>query len=140
MPWARPGGPAVDLAWAEGVLAARGLARSGPPRQVRSWNLSSLWTLPLADGTSAWLKAVPPFFAHEGAVLEHLAGRPVPPLLARDGHRTLMPELPGEDQYDATRPLLDRMIDALVAMQADEVGATSRRCWRSDYPTGAGRR
>ena len=32
----------------------------------------------------------------------------------------LMPELPGEDQYDATRPVLDRMIDALVAIQAAE--------------------
>ena len=78
MPWARPGGPAADLGWADGVLAAAGMPRVGAARQVRSWNLSSLWALPLADGTAAWLKAVPPFFAHEGAVLERLAGRPVP--------------------------------------------------------------
>ena len=120
MPWARPGGPGVDLAWASSVLAARGLTTTGAPRQIRTWNLSSLWTLPLADGTAAWLKAVPPFFAHEGALLEHLAGRRVPPLLGHDGYRTLMPELPGDDQYDAVRPQLDRMIDTLVDIQAEE--------------------
>ncbi len=122
MPWARPGGPAADLVWAEGVLAKRGLATTGRPRQVRTWNLSSLWTLPLADGATAWLKAVPPFFAHEGAILEHLARPSVPRLLGRDGHRTLMAELPGEDQYDAAQPLLDRMIDTLVELQAAEAG------------------
>ncbi len=120
MPWARCGGPAADLTWADRVLAARGLTTAGRPRQVRTWNLSSLWTLPLADGTAAWLKAVPPFFAHEGVILEHLAGPSVPVLLGRDGHRTLMAELPGEDQYDAARPQLDRMIDTLVELQASE--------------------
>ena len=124
-PWARPGGPAADLRWAQGVLAGRGMARGGPARQIRSWNLSSLWKLPLADGSSAWLKAVPPFFAHEGAMLERLAGGPVPGLIGRDRHRILMPELPGEDQYDAVRPVLDRMIDTLVELQAAWVGRES---------------
>jgi hypothetical protein len=143
MPWARPGGPAADLAWAETVLDDRGMVRTGAPRQIRTWNLSSLWTLPLADGTNAWLKAVPPFFAHEGAVLEHLAGPPVPPLIDRDGYRTLMPELPGDDQYDATRPGLDRMIDALVAIQVDEAAGVDALLalglpdWRGPALTGA---
>ena len=43
-------------------------ARRGRGRQVRAWNLSSLWQLPI-DGGVAWLKVVPPFFAHEGAVI-----------------------------------------------------------------------
>jgi hypothetical protein len=120
LPWARPGGPAADLAWAEGVLAARGLARLGPPRQMRTWNLSSLWTMPLADGSAAWLKVVPPFFAHEGDALERLAGGPVPALLGHHGPRVLMPELRGEDQYDAGRPVLDRMIEVLVDLQHRE--------------------
>jgi hypothetical protein len=71
MPWARPGGPDRDLAWAEGELEARGIVRIGPPQQVRTWNLSSLWRLPL-EGETAWLKVVPPFFAHEGPMLERL--------------------------------------------------------------------
>src|SRR5688500_8651690 len=61
MPWARPGGPDRDVAWADGVLAERGMRRIGSAEQVRSWNLSSLWRLPVDEG-SAWLKAVPPFF------------------------------------------------------------------------------
>ena len=45
--WARPGGPDADLVWAEEALARVDLARAGAPIQVRSWNLSSLWRLPL---------------------------------------------------------------------------------------------
>ncbi len=37
--YARPGGPAADLAWARGCMAAIGLEPSGPPVQVRTWNL-----------------------------------------------------------------------------------------------------
>src|SRR5882672_4165965 len=65
-PFARPGGPAADLAWAESVLTHRGLRPMGPPVQVRTWNLSSLWRIPVA-GQTVWLKVVPPFFAHESA-------------------------------------------------------------------------
>src|SRR5690606_21522321 len=67
LPYARPGGPAADLAWADEVLAALGRPRTSAPEQVRTWNLSSLWRLPTATG-AVWLKVVPPFFAHEGAV------------------------------------------------------------------------
>ncbi len=34
--FAKPGGPAADLAWADSVLEKRGLARTGLPVQVRS--------------------------------------------------------------------------------------------------------
>ncbi len=54
MSWARPGGPAADLAWADAVLAGRGTPRLGHARQIRTWNLSSLWRLPLEHG-AAWL-------------------------------------------------------------------------------------
>jgi Phosphotransferase enzyme family len=114
--WARPGGPDRDVAWANSVLAEQGSATSGPAEQVRTWNLSSLWRIPVAGGT-AWLKVVPPFFAHEGAILERLAG-PVPPLLAHDGPRILMPEIPGADLYDADLSLLMRMVPLLVELQA----------------------
>ncbi|HEY0444136.1 MAG TPA: hypothetical protein VGC90_07940, partial [Candidatus Limnocylindrales bacterium] len=58
--WARPGGPAGDLAWADSVLRDRGLERAGEAQQIRTWNLSALWRLPLRDDV-AWLKVVPPF-------------------------------------------------------------------------------
>jgi hypothetical protein len=115
-PWARPGGPAADVAWADEELARRGTPRCGPAQQVRSWNLSSLWRLPLADG-AAWLKIVPPFFAHEGTILGLLQPGDVPPLLAASGPRVLLGEVPGEDQYGAGTSALLEMVAMLVRLQ-----------------------
>lgn len=123
LPWARPGGPDLDLAWADGMLAQQELRRSGPAEQVRSWNLSSLWRLPVAR-RNAWLKVVPPFFAHEGPMLQRLAGAPVPELLAQQDGRILMPEIPGEDLYDAQLPRLLEMVSVLVELQRTWIGRT----------------
>jgi len=119
--WARPGGPAGDLAWAEAAVAGLGIQPVGPPEQVRTWNLSSLWRLPV-QGQTVWLKVVPPFFAHEGAMLGRLAGGPVPRLLAHDGDRMVLAEIPGEDLYDAERPLLLEMVGLLVGLQRQWIG------------------
>jgi len=116
LPYARPGGPAADLAWAGSVLAASGEVRTGPAEQIRTWNLSSLWRLPTARG-GAWLKVVPPFFGHEGRLIERLAGEAVPALLGRDGERMLLAEIPGDDQYGAGTPALSEMVDLLVHLQ-----------------------
>jgi Ser/Thr protein kinase RdoA (MazF antagonist) len=118
-PYARPGGPAADLAWARARLAEQGAAPTGPPAQIRTWNLSSLWRIPCEAG-AAWLKVVPAFFAHEGALLAHLAGRRVPSLLAQDGARCLLAELEGEDLYEATLAQRFAMIDVLVALQSEQ--------------------
>jgi hypothetical protein len=122
--YARPGGPAADVAWADGVLAARGVARDGPAEQARTWNLSSLWRLPTDDG-AAWLKVVPRFFAHEGALLERLGGRSVPLVLGRDGGRMLLAEVVGEDRYEAPLPELLDMVDLLLRLQARWPGMRS---------------
>lgn len=119
--WARPGGPASDLAWADGQLMAVGRARVGPAVQMKTWNLSSMWRLPTSDG-DVWLKAVPPFFAHEGAVIHALAAPTLPPLIAFDGlGRTLLEDVRGVDQYQAPTERHAAMIDALVALQAGAV-------------------
>jgi hypothetical protein len=89
---------------------------SGPAVQIRTWNLSSLWRMATLAGT-VWLKVTPPFFAHEGALLDALAGGPVPALLGRDGGRILMREIAGDDRYAAPTPELLRMIDLLVELQ-----------------------
>ena len=134
--WARPGGPAADLAWADSVLAASGLPRIAPADQVRSWNLSSLWRLPVRDQT-VWLKVVPPFFAHESAMLAQLAGGPVPTLLGSDGPRVLMREIRGEDLYRSTLPQLIEMVTLLVGLQqawigrVDELLAIGLPDWRA---------
>ena len=114
--YAKPRGPSADLAWAEGVVKDHGFVRTGPPVQVRTWNLSSLWRIPV-QGQTLWLKVVPPFFAHEGALLQALAGSRVPVLLGHGGGRILMTEIPGEDRYGAELPELLRMVDIVVELQ-----------------------
>jgi hypothetical protein len=119
--YARPGGPAGDLAWAKAALEAAGRRCTAAPAQVRTWNLSSLWRIPTHRGM-AWLKVVPPFFAHEGTLLEALAGERVPAVLAHQGGRLLMEEAPGGDLYTASPDQLPEMIDILVALQSSWSG------------------
>ena len=115
-PWARPGGPAADLGWADAALARHGMSRAGPARQMIAWNLSSVWRLPVPGG-AVWMKHVPSFFHHEGRVLARMAGAPVPELVAHDGGRILMHEIPGEDLHGAEPPVLERLVDLLVGLQ-----------------------
>ena len=106
--------------------------------QGRTWNLSSIWRLPTAAGT-AWLKVVPPFFAHEGAMLERLDPAVVPPLIAAEGPRILLAHVAGEDHWGAELPVLRRVVEMLVGLQSswfdrvgelEEVGAPDWRAAR----------
>jgi hypothetical protein len=85
------------------------------PAQVRSWNLSDSGGS--VAGQTAWLKVVPGFFAHEGALLARLAGERVPRLLGHDGGRSLLAEIPGEDLYGAGLQQLLEMVSLLVEIQ-----------------------
>lgn len=114
--YARPGGPAADLAWARMRLAERGLQPIASLTQVRTWNLSSLWRIPV-EGQTAWLKVVPHFFAHEGALLSRMAGARVPVVLDHDGGRMLLAEIAGEDLHEAELPRLREMVSLLVELQ-----------------------
>lgn len=115
--YAKPGGPQHDLEWATSVLAARGLEATGPAEQIKTWNLSSLWRIPLA-GEGAWLKAVPAFFQHEGALIDALSPqRGVPRLLGHERGRALLAEIPGEDLFEATLEQRRAMIELLVDLQ-----------------------
>ena len=119
-PYARPGGPAADLRWADDQLTAARRPRTGRAEQIRTWNLSSIWRLPTADGP-VWLKVVPPFFAHEGAMLRRLQKDVVPPLVAADGPRVLLDDVPGEDHWGAELPVLERVVSMLVGLQVEWV-------------------
>ncbi len=127
MPWARVGGVAADIAWADGQLAALGRRRTGPAAQVRSWNLSLLLRLSTDQGI-LWLKHVPPFLRQEGALLRLVrdAGGDVPTVLAADplAGLVLLEEVPGEDMYVPDEELTIRMVESLVALQQR---MTSRR-------------
>jgi hypothetical protein len=86
---------------------------------VRTWNLSSLWRRPV-DGSAAWLKVVPPFFAHESRMLAVLDPTVVPRLTAGDGQRILLEDRrPDHDTVGA--PLL-RMVRMLVGLQVEWIG------------------
>ena len=119
--WARPGGPASDVAWADERLRRVRQTRTGPAQQVRAWHLSSLWRLPTATGV-VWLKVVPPFCAHEGDVIARIAIGPG--IIAHDGPRSLLPDVPGRDLYDATGTEVRRMIGPLVDEQARWIDRT----------------
>jgi hypothetical protein len=140
--YAEPGGPSRDLAWADARLDDHGLVRTGLAEQMRTWNLSSLWRIPV-EGGSVWLKCVPPFFAHEGAVLDRLQNGPVPRLLAHQAGRVLMPDIPGEDLYGAQVPTLLTLVSILVSLQTewcgreDELLALGMPDWRGDPLTEA---
>lgn len=131
-PWARPGGVQAMVQWADGFVD-----RTGPAELVKSWNLSCLVRLPTTQGT-VWCKAVPPFFEHEGALLQLVAGlRPdlVPPVLALTPGLTLMGHVDGVDQWDAAPEIAMAMVEALVDLQqavtVDELHATRLPDWRS---------
>lgn len=130
--WARPGGPARQLEWAARELAARGTPMTGDPEQVRSWNLSSLWRLPHRDG-AAWLKAVPSFFAHEGAVIERLHGYDVPRLISRSEGVCLLDDIPGDDLHRAPLGTALRMVDTLVDIQRGTVADAALRSVLPDW-------
>ncbi|HET8680488.1 MAG TPA: aminoglycoside phosphotransferase family protein [Micromonosporaceae bacterium] len=122
--WARPGGPAASLAWAAGQLAQLGWQPSIASQQ-RTWNLSAIWRLDGPSGT-AWLKQVPPFFAHEPAVLRWLgtvAPQRVPAVLAADEGtgRMLLAHAAGEDRYLAPPAELAGLIDDLHVIQRHAV-------------------
>ena len=136
LPYARPGGPAAEIGWADARLREAGRPRTAAAEQVRTWNLSSIWRLPTADGV-VWLKSVPPFFAHEGAMLRRLDPGVVPPLVATEGPRVLLDEVPGEDHWGGGLPVLLRVLELLVGLQVEwesrtaellEVGAPD---WRA---------
>lgn len=116
LPYALPGGPARDLEWARAQLLASGHGDVQMARQVRTWNLSSIWCIS-TERARFWLKVVPPFFGHEGAALTLFQGEAVPELVASDGSRVLMPDIPGEDCYEPSGTQVEQMVEMLVDMQ-----------------------
>ena len=123
--YAHIGGPATDLDWAKEVLGSQGQEIVGRPEQCRTWNLSSIWKIQTRCD-SVWLKVVPAFFAHEGLVIEEIGAalkadgsRPtlVPQLLAHDGPRILLVDIPGGDRHEAQLSERMQMIDDLVDLQ-----------------------
>lgn len=115
--WAHPGGPAELLAWADGRLARAGLGRTGRAQQMRTWNLSALWRIPTRGGR-VWLKAVPDFFAHEGAVIDWIGAPVAPRLIDFDAGRALLVDIEGPTNHEVRDPeSLWPMVELLTGLQ-----------------------
>jgi hypothetical protein len=123
--YARPGGPQASLDWARSALPDPVVAVA----QQRTWNLSSIWRLDTTTGP-VWLKEVPPFFAHEPAVLGWLAqhghAELVPRLLAHDGGRMLLAHIAGEDLYGAPLPIRDAIAERMHRIQVQSLVEVDR--------------
>ena len=115
--WARPDGPRRLVAWAQDRLTEAGIALIGVPEQRKTWNLSTLWLLPTERGP-VWLKAVPDFFAHEGALMERLGPAVTPYVYAAEPGRLLIADVPG-DNMDTHGPTLEPMVELLTRVQSE---------------------
>lgn len=121
MSYAKPGGPQAVLQWAADALdrPVTGV------RQERTWNLSAVWELSTPTG-SVWVKVVPPFFAHEGAVISWLTMQgydaKVPTLLAHDGPRMLLDHIAGEDLWNAEAGVVADIAEVMHRMQLSSIG------------------
>ncbi|MEU4622262.1 aminoglycoside phosphotransferase family protein [Actinoplanes sp. NPDC023801] len=124
--YAEPAGAAASLAWAAGALDRIGLSGT-IARQQRTWNLSAIWRFDRPDGQPvAWLKQVPPFFAHEAAVCRLVdavfPGLAPYVLAAGDEGRALLTHVPGADQYDAAPEFRRRVLTAFHPVQEHFAG------------------
>lgn len=130
MSWASPGGPDRDLAWAKEVLSDLGISVTGRPRQIRSWNLSSIWQITTDQGIM-WLKAVPPFLAHEAEIVTALGSFHAPRVIASRDGLTLYEHAPGDDAYGAPVAMriemLRHLTDIHMSFTEDDI---RRRGWK----------
>jgi hypothetical protein len=134
LPYAEVGGPRASLAWAAAALGAP-LTEAV---QQRTWNLSTIWRLSTGD-RAVWLKQVPPFFAHEAAVLTWIAGQGfadlVPAVVAHADGRALLEDLPGPDHYHAGPSVRRPVAAALHELQRHATGRVAE-LFRLGVPDG----
>jgi hypothetical protein len=119
LPWAKPGGPAELIAWAEGFVT-----RTGPVVQVKTWNLSCVFRVDTAAGR-VWVKALPPFFAAEPIALRLVSALDptlVPEVLATTPLRVLMADAPGKPCWATTPEQIRSVVPRLVRVQAALAG------------------
>ncbi len=124
LPYARPGGPAATVGWALAQIPPETIVA-----QQRTWNLSAIWRL-VGPEQTYWLKQVPPFFAHEPAVLRW-ADRAVPgsvPELVQSGPdgRMLLEHVDGADLYEADAHARGAVVAAWFRLQRASVPDVER--------------
>ena len=122
-PWAKPGGPALDVRWADAALAAAGRRRVGPATQVKTWNLSCVHKLPTDEG-NVWLKVTGPEQTREEIPIAEVAAVDrdlVAQVVAADPERgrIVCAELPGRDLPDQHLDVVVAAVERWVHVQAE---------------------
>jgi hypothetical protein len=67
LPWWQPGWAERAATWLVDSANSIGLTLTGPPEQIKSWYLSSVWRVPTSEG-DLYFKAVPPYASVEVAL------------------------------------------------------------------------
>lgn len=127
VPWERgEGWSAEAMGWIRRALGRLGLASESPPRQLRVWSISTVYTLPTSSGRLVF-KASPDYFPAEAALTEELSRRfplNTPRVLAADHDRNwlLMADL-GETRFDtvADEALWQEAMRVTASMQIDYI-------------------
>jgi hypothetical protein len=89
---------------------------------MRTWNLSALWRIPTTIGW-IWLKVVPDFFTHEGAVIDWIGTPTAPAVLGFDPGRTLIAEVGGAPNHEVRDPrALEPMVELLIDLRRRAMG------------------
>lgn len=129
--YAEPGGPSVDLHWADTELGALDRPRTGIATQVKTWNLSCVHRIPTAAGP-AWLKRVSAWQTPESVVIAAAAAIDpglVPTVLAADAGagRTLVEHAVGEDCWSPDPLTVGQAVERWVAVQRELATDAARR-------------
>ena len=121
VPWMRRGWWVEATAWVDAQLAKTDRRRTGDVEPKEHWGISAVARVPTTGG-ALWLKAVPPFFARELAVLtllgERLPGM-VPVVFARANEPGGGPRFLTEDAGDVPDDVDPADPPRLAALIAD---------------------
>ena len=126
-PWERPGWIAHTMSIVDRELTRVGRLRTGPPGQMRHTSVTGMLRIP-TDGHPVWLKAVPPLFAHEAAVIRlitDLSTAMVPVVLAASDEWWLSDEFPAPANSPAGDPLTSlARLQIATASRLDDLRAS----------------
>jgi hypothetical protein len=131
-PWADRGWFDLAEAWLLETMAALGRPVTGPPAQVRAWELSCVLRAPTAGG-DVWFKtnATLPLFVNEGVVLgtlSELFGDRVPVPVAVDPERgwMVLDDVGPELGWEAPLEVVEEVASSFARLQVEAAGQTGR--------------
>jgi hypothetical protein len=131
-PWAARGWFDRAEGWLLETMAAIGRPVTGPPAQVRAWELSCVLRAPTGAG-DVWFKtnATLPLFVNEGVVLgtlSELFGDRVPVPLAVDPERgwMVLDDVGPEVGWEAPLEVVEEVARSFARLQVEAAGQTGR--------------